>query len=868
MTLSGPPEQAAERATPHDLAAEQRVLGALLIDRDAIFKVADLLRAEDFYQAKHQRVYRAAQALLERRERIDPLTMQVELARNEMLDQVGGAPYLRELVDSTPTAVDVERHARIVRDRSLLRRLLNAAKDIAADAYDEPADVTLTLDRAEQRIFSLRDDAINAQLRHIQLALMQNYDHITERMEHPFEVSGIPSGFREIDAYTEGFTRGDLVIIAARPSVGKTSLGLAIAHHAAKRGTGVLIFSLEMDTKQIVARFLGLNSRTDLLALRTGNIRDTEAASALAGLPVLIDDTPGISIMELRTKARRAIAQAPGGLGIIVVDYLQLIRTGEHEENRVQELATITRNLKSLARELDVTILALSQLSRAAGDAGNEPKLSTLRECVTGDTIVCLADGRRVPIQELVGTTLEVLSIDERGRVVRALSDKVWPVGRRPVFEVKLASGRSIRATAEHRLYAFRGWRTVSQLQIDDRLAIARSLPEPEETIEWPDRRVALLGQLIGDGSYLKGQPLRYTTSSMENSECVTECAALEFGATVTCTSHVGCWHQLFLSGNGNRWHPAGVNKWLRDLGIFGQRSYQKRVPREAFRLSTRQIALLLKHLWATDGSINVRDKDQRGGHKTYYATNSPGLATDVAALLLRIGIVTRTIKVDEGDYLPGYQVHVSGCEAQRTFLSVVGAFGPRVEPAALLALAIAEIRANTNVDTIPREVFDEVLAAMRTKGITARDMAMLRGVAYGGKTHYSFSPSRPHLAHYARLLDSPDLLALTESDLFWDRVIAIEPAGEDEVYDLTVPATASWLADGIVSHNSGSLEQDSDVVVMLWKDKDETPPGAPRLIRGSVGKNRNGPTGRFELYFEAEQARFFSRSDDEGLPV
>jgi replicative DNA helicase len=373
-------EHAAERATPHDLAAEQRVLGALLIDRDAIFKVADLLRAEDFYQAKHQRVYRAAQALLERRERIDPLTMQVELARNEQLDQVGGAPYLRELVDATPTAVDVERHARIVRDRSLLRRLLNAAKDIAADAYDEPADVTVTLDRAEQRIFSLRDDAINAQLRHIQIALMQNYDHITERMEHPFEVSGIPSGFREIDAYTEGFTRGDLVIIAARPSVGKTSLGLAVAHHVAKRGTGVLIFSLEMDTKQIVARFLGLNSRTDLLALRTGNIRDTGAASALAGLPILIDDTPGISIMELRTKARRAIAQAPGGLGIILVDYLQLIRTGEHEENRVQELATITRNLKSLARELDVTILALSQLSRAAGDGGNEPKLSTLRE--------------------------------------------------------------------------------------------------------------------------------------------------------------------------------------------------------------------------------------------------------------------------------------------------------------------------------------------------------------------------------------------------------------------------------------------------------------------------------------------------------
>ncbi len=861
MTL----EQGTERAIPHDLAAEQRVLGALLIDRDAIFKVADLLRAEDFYQGKHQRIYRAAQALLERRERIDPLTMQVELARNEFLDQVGGSAYLRELVESTPTAVDVGRYARSVRDRSLLRRLLGAAKDIAADAYDEPADVTLALDRAEQRIFSLRDDAINGQLRHIQGALLENYDNITERMEHPLEVSGIPSGFREIDHFTEGFTRGDLVIIAARPSVGKSSLGFAIAHHVAKRGTGVLIFSLEMDSKQIVARFLGLNSRTDLLALRTGNIRDTGAAAALAGLPILIDDTPGISIMEIRTKARRAIAQAPGGLGIIVVDYVQLIRTGEHEENRVQEISTITRNLKSLARELDVTIVALSQLSRAAGDAGNEPKLSTLRECVTGDTVVCLADGRRVPIRELVGTTPEVLSIGGTGRVVRAMSDKVWPVGRRPVFEVKLASGRSIRATAEHRLYTFKSWRTVSQLRVDDRLAIARAIPEPTDMIEWPDRRVALLGQLIGDGSFLKGQPMRYTTSSMENSECVTECAALEFGATVTCTSHIGSWHQLLISGNGNRWHPAGANLWLRQLGVFGQRSHEKRIPREAFRLSNRQIGLLLKHLWATDGCIG---NHEHHAVSMYYATNSPGLAADVAALLLRLGIVSRTDVVDEAPYRDGYRVHVSGTVDQLHFLDVVGAYGPRELPAMLARERLSQLRPNTNVDTLPREVFQDVRAAMTDQGITTRGMAALRGTAYGGSSHFNFAPSRAMVREYAALLDNDELATLATSDLFWDRVIAIEPAGEEDVYDLTVPATSSWLADGIVSHNSGSLEQDSDIVLMLWKDKDESPPGAPKLIHGSIGKNRNGPTGRFELYFEAEQARFFSRSDEEGMPV
>ncbi|MDQ6859295.1 MAG: intein-containing replicative DNA helicase, partial [Chloroflexota bacterium] len=512
-----------------------------------------------------------------------------------------------------------------------------------------------------------------------------------------------------------------------------------------------------------------------------------------------------------------------------------------------------------------VTIVALSQLSRAAGDGGSEPKLSTLRECVTGDTIVCLADGRRLPIQELVGTTPEVLSIDARGRIVRAMSDKVWPVGRRPVFEVKLASGRSIRATADHRLYAFKGWRTVAQLKVHDRLAMARALPEPKETIEWPDRRVALLGQLIGDGSFLKGQPLRYTTSSMENSECVTECAALEFGTTVTCTSHVGTWHQLLISGNGNRWHPAGVNAWFRELGIFGQRSHQKRVPREVFRLSNRQIALLLRHLWATDGSIG---SSEQHAVSIYYATNSPGLAADVAALLLRLAIVTRTTRVKEEPYRDGYQVHISGATDQIRFLDTVGAFGPRALPAILARERLRPLRPNTNVDTLPREVFDDVRALMTQRGITTRGMAALRGTSYGGSAHFQFAPSRAMVAEYATLLDSDALSTVATNDLFWDRVIAIEPAGEQDVYDLTVPTTSSWLADGIVSHNSGSLEQDSDVVVMLWKDKDETPPGAPRLIRGSVGKNRNGPTGRFELYFEAEQARFFSRGEEDGTPL
>ena len=374
MTL----ETRAGREVPYDDAAEQQVLGSLLIDRDAIFKVADLLAADDFYVARHQRIYATVYELLQRRERIDTLTVQVELARREELDRVGGAAYLADLVSRVPTAVEIERYARVVRDKAILRRLLGAATSIAGDAYAEPTDMPLALDRAEQRLFVLRDDTTNAQLRHIQTALQDNFEVLTDRMDRPYEVSGIPSGFRELDFFTEGFTAGDLVVLGARPSVGKTSLALAMAFNMAKRGHPTLIFSLEMDAKQIVSRFLAMNSRSDLLALRTGNVFDTEAASALAGVPILIDDTPGLSIMELRTKARRATMH--DRLEVIIVDYIQLMRTAGTEENRVQEVSTITRNLKSLARELNVVIIGLSQLSRAAGDAGLEPKLSTLRE--------------------------------------------------------------------------------------------------------------------------------------------------------------------------------------------------------------------------------------------------------------------------------------------------------------------------------------------------------------------------------------------------------------------------------------------------------------------------------------------------------
>src|SRR5581483_1446993 len=229
------------------------------------------------------------------------------------------------------------------------------------------------------------------------------------------------------------------------------------------------------------------------------------------------------------------------------------------------------------------------------------------------------------------------------GRLTHAKSDLVWKVGTKPVYQLHLASGRKLRATEKHRLYCPYGWERVGNLRPGDRLAIARKLSEPTNPETWPDDRVALLAHMIGDGSYPKHQPMRYTTGSEACSELVRRAAENEFGATVNRHEGRGNWHQLVISGNGNRWKPAGVNLWLRELGIYGQRSLEKRVPEAVFKLSNRQVALFLRHLWATDGTISVNTPGRRrGGHGVHFSTCSRGLADDVAALLQRLGIIAR----------------------------------------------------------------------------------------------------------------------------------------------------------------------------------------------------------------------------------
>jgi replicative DNA helicase len=861
-----------KRVLPHNLDAEASVLGGVLLRNDVLTQL-DTLEVDDFYDPRHKAVFSAMRNLEAATKPIDVVTLEAELDKVSKLDAIGGVAFLGELALRVPTPDNVVHYAQIVSDAQAARKLMLASAEIAAKGYEDFGEVRDYLDEAEAKIFEVTQRKEKSGPERMKDLVKKVFSSLDERFNSPDGITGVPTGFNDLDTKTAGLQPTELIILAARPAMGKTSFAMSLVQNAAVGGQWpVLVFSLEMSSSQLAERMLCSEARVDSSALRRGQLQRqdmtnlTYAAGTLSKAPILIDDTPALSLRELRARARRFRSNrelfANKKTGLIVIDYLQLMRGSPQGKNanREQEISEISRGLKSLAKEINCPVLALSQLNRSLESRTDKrPQLSDLRECVTGDTLVVLADGRRVPIAELVGTTPDVIAMRPDGTLGAAASDRVWSVGAREVFDVRLASGRTIRATAKHRLYGASGWVRIGELAVGDRLAIARSLPAPAKPAQWADDRVALLGQLIGDGSYLSGQPMRYTTESEENSAIVAGAATREFGVSVTRYAGRRNWHQLLLSGNGNRWKPRGVNAWLRDLGIFGQRSHEKRVPPEVFRLSNEQIALFLRHLWATDGCIwTTATEDPSPRSRVYFSTTSPGLARDVAALLLRIGIVGRLREIRQGEHHPSHPVDVSGAEQQRRFLDLVGAFGPRVPQAARLRAQLEGRVANTNVDTLPNEVFTRVKEKMAAQGITQRAMASARGTSYGGTSHFTFSPSRAVVAEYAELLDDDALRAQAASDLFWDRVVAIDPAGEEEVYDLTVPGPASWLADGIVSHNSGAIEQDADLIVFIYRDevynKDSEAKGIAEII---LGKNRHGATGTVETRFEGRFTRF-----------
>ncbi len=373
------------RVPPQNLEAEQSVLGSFLIDKDAIVKVAERLLPEDFYRGAHQDIYRAILRLFERREPADIVTVSDELNDMGVLEKVGGDSYLAELVNRVPTAAHVQSYATIVKDASVRRELIKIANDITTDSYGGAEPVGQLLEKTERSIFGISQQHLTRNFVPIREALAENFDRLEELHKSKSRVRGVPTGFRDIDNRLAGLQNANLVILAARPSMGKTSLALNISQYATvHENLPVGFFSLESSKQELVDRLLSSQSGVDSWKITTGNLKEEdfekigEAMGILADAPLFIDDTPGMSVLEMRTKARRL--QMEHGVRLIVADYLQLA-VSRGLENRVQEVSEISQGMKNIARELNCPVLALSQLSRAVEQRGEQrPQLADLRE--------------------------------------------------------------------------------------------------------------------------------------------------------------------------------------------------------------------------------------------------------------------------------------------------------------------------------------------------------------------------------------------------------------------------------------------------------------------------------------------------------
>jgi replicative DNA helicase len=374
-------------APPQNLEAEESVLGAMLLSPGAIAAVGEIVSAGDFYRESHGIIYRTAISLYSRGEPVDWVTVVDELEKRGELEAAGGKARVAELAVSVPATANAAHYARIVREMALLRGLINVGGHVASLGWERPGDTEDLLDRAEQAIFQLSQTRVTSEFSHIELLLKESFERITALYEAGSEVTGVPAGFRDLDRLTSGFQPGNLIVIAARPSMGKSALGLCIAANLGVRHeTPVALFTLEMSKSEVTQRLMCSEAKVESQRLRTGKLavddwpRLTAACDKLAKAPIYVDDTGSITMMEIRSKARRLKSREPN-LGLIVVDYMQLMTSGATAENRVQEVSQISRSLKQLARDLDVPILALSQLSRAVEQRHDKrPILSDLRE--------------------------------------------------------------------------------------------------------------------------------------------------------------------------------------------------------------------------------------------------------------------------------------------------------------------------------------------------------------------------------------------------------------------------------------------------------------------------------------------------------
>ncbi|HZY00212.1 MAG TPA: replicative DNA helicase [Dermatophilaceae bacterium] len=576
------------RLPPQDVHAEQSVIGGMLLSKDAIADCVEGLKGTDFYRPAHELIYDAILDLYSRGEPADAITVSDELTKRGDLTRVGGQAYLHQLISEVPTAANAGYYAEIVAERAVLRRLVDAGTKIVQMGYGQGGgDVVDIVNAAQAEIYAVADKRGGDDYARLGDVLEATVDEIEAASGKTGEMTGVPTGFTDFDNLTNGLHPGQMIVVAARPAVGKSTWGLDIARSAAiKHKMATVLFSLEMSRTEITMRLLSAEASIQLQNMRKGTMRDEDwtrlarTMGEVSDAPLFIDDSPNMSLMEIRAKCRRL--KQRDNLRLVIIDYLQLMSSGKRVESRQQEVSEFSRALKLLAKELEVPVIAISQLNRGSEQRTDKrPQMSDLREsgCLTADSRILRADtGAETSMGELYAegaTDVPVWALDDSLRYVRRHLTHVFPTGIKPVFRLRLASGKTIRATENHPFLAYEGWTHLGDLRTGSRVAVPRHVPAPHELRDWQD-----------DGEL----------ALLADSLCRTAGGAV----------------------------PAAV-----------------------FHSPKRQIGVFIKLLWALDGSVR-RHCSGKGG-RIYLTSQSCRLLEDVSRLLLRFGISGRIYEARNG---------------------------------------------------------------------------------------------------------------------------------------------------------------------------------------------------------------------------
>ena len=869
---------------PQAIDLEEAVLGALMLEKDALTTVIEILQVESFYREPHQKIYEAILMLFDNSEPVDILTVTNQLRKNGTLEFAGGPFFVSGLTQRVNSAANVEYHARIVSEKAIKRHLIGIASEIEREAYEDTTDTFALLDRVEQEIFNVSEVNIRKNYADMRSMMREAITELEAKKQHKDGLTGVPTGFTNLDRLTSGWQKSDLVIIAARPAMGKTAFVLSALRNAAVDFKhSVAIFSLEMSSIQLVNRLISAEAELESEKIKRGSLREDEwqqlyaKTSRLTEAPIFIDDTPALSIRELRSKCRRLKAQH--NIELIIIDYLQLM-TGDASRtgggNREQEIASISRALKNIAKELEVPVIALSQLSRAVETRGGDkrPQLSDLREsgCLTGDALVFDAQtGEQVPIAELVQRKaagqldgFRAMATDSQWKLSGHPVSNAFYSGKKEVFELTTRSGRSIKASANHPFLKLSGWTRLDELKVGDKLAVPRTLPASAPTNPMSEDELILLAHLLGDGCILPKQPYHYTSADPANGAIVQNTAKRLFnidGKTV-CQQN---WEHYYLSCpyhlTHGRKHP--ITHWYESLGLDRVRSYDKKIPNAVFRGDSQRIALFLHHLWATDGNIS-NHQTKSGEHQVsiYYASSSQQLAQQVQHLLLRLGILSTVREQTSAKYRSMYHVLIYGRDEQLKFLQQVGCYGQRGQIVPQLIKHLSSIDSNPNFDVVPQEAWDIFIRQYQAAfSLTQRSFAKALDMQYCGTALHKNGISRARMQRIYQVLPFATLKHLADSDVLWDEIISIRSLGAQDVYDITVDSAHNFVANDFVTHNS--IEQDADMVMFLYRPEyyglTEDSEGQPVQGIGEIiiSKHRNGALDTVQLKFIGKFTKF-----------